>query len=136
MFNLRRNDFDLLDNFDDFWNFPKEKNLMKTDIKDNGNHYLIEIDLPGYEKSEIKIAVDDGYLTINASKEEKTEEKENGHFIRKERYFGKTSRSFYVGADIEDEDIKATFKNGTLKLEVPKKDKKEISNKKYIEIQD
>ena len=136
MFNLRRNDFDLLDNFDDFWNFPKEKNLMKTDIKDNGNHYLIEIDLPGYEKSEIKISVDDGYLTINASKEEKTEEKENSHFIRKERYFGKTSRSFYVGADIEDEDIKATFKNGTLKLEVPKKDKKEISNKKYIEIQD
>ena len=137
MFNLRRNDFDLLDNFDDFWSFPKEKNLMKTDIKEKDNHYLIEVDLPGYDKKEIKIAVEDGYLTINASKSENHEEKEDGHFVRKERYIGKASRSFYVGKDVETEDIKANFKNGTLRLEVPKKDdKKELPSKKYVEIDD
>ena len=127
MFNLRRNDFDLLDNFDDFWSFPKEKNLMKTDIKEKDNHYLIEVDLPGYDKKEIKIAIEDGYLTINASKSENHEEKEDGHFVRKERYIGKASRSFYVG----------NYKNGTLRLEVPKKDdKKELPSKKYVEIDD
>ncbi len=133
----RKRDFDLFDGFDDFWDFPKEKNIMKTDIKEKNDHYLIEIDLPGYEKNDIKITVLDGYLTVSASKDENKEEKEDGHFVRKERYFGKCSRSFYVGKDIETEDISASFKNGTLKLNVPKKDeKKELPNKKYVEISD
>ena len=127
----RKRNFDLFDSFDDFWDFPKEKNIMKTDIKEKDNHYLIEIDLPGYEKNDIQIEVEDGYLTVTASKNENSEEKEEGRFVRKERYFGKCSRSFYVGKDIQTEDVSASFKNGTLKLNVPKKDeKKELPEKK------
>lgn len=133
----RKRNFDLFDSFDDFWDFPKEKNIMKTDIKEKDNHYLIEIDLPGYEKNDIQIEVEDGYLTVTASKKENNEEKEEGRFVRKERYFGKCSRSFYVGKDIQTEDVSASFKNGTLKLNVPKKDeKKELPEKKYVEISD
>ncbi len=133
----RKRNFDLFDSFDDFWDFPKEKNIMKTDIKEKDNHYLIEIDLPGYEKNDIQIEVEDGYLTVTASKNENSEEKEEGRFVRKERYFGKCSRSFYVGKDIQTEDVSASFKNGTLKLNVPKKDeKKELPEKKYVEISD
>ncbi len=133
----RKRNFDLFDGFDDFWDFPKEKNIMRTDIKDKDNHYLIEIDLPGYEKNDIQIEVEDGYLTVTASKNENSEDKEEGRFVRKERYFGKCSRSFYVGKDIQTEDVSASFKNGTLKLNVPKKDeKKELPEKKYVEISD
>ena len=133
----KRSDFDLLDSFNDFWTLPKEKDVMKTDIKEHKDNYIIEIDLPGYDKSDIQIEVVDGYLTVSASKTENKEEHNEGHFVRKERYVGKCSRSFYVGKDLESDDIKASFKNGTLKLDVPKKDEKEeLPNKKYVQISD
>lgn len=134
----RRNDFDLLgDMFRDPFFSEDESRIMKTDIKEKKDKYIIDIDLPGYEKENIKIEIEDGYLTVHATANSSNEEKEEGKFVRKERYIGSCSRSFYVGEDVKQEDIKASFRNGTLKIEVPKKEeKKEIENKKYIEIED
>ena len=115
----------------------RESRIMRTDIKERGDKYIIDIDLPGYEKENIKIDVEDGYLTVHATIDSNKEEKEEGKFVRKERYVGSCSRSFYVGEDVKEDDIKATFRNGILKLEVPKKEeKKELSEKKYIQIED
>ena len=130
------------DLFDDFFDDPffttTEKHkmpLMKTDIRENDKNYIIDVDLPGFSKENIKIDVEDGYLNINASMDESNDEEEKGKFIRRERYSGECSRSFYVGEDVESEDIKATFKNGILTLEVPKvEEKKKLPEKKYIEI--
>ena len=109
-------------------------NLMKTDIREDDKSYLLEVDLPGYSKDDIKIDITDGYLTINA-KVEKEDNDENKNYVRRERFTGEVSRSFYVGEDIKEEEVKASFKNGILTLEVPKlslEDKKK--DKKYIEI--
>ncbi len=109
-------------------------NLMKTDIREDENSYLLEVDLPGYSKDDIKIDITDGYLTINA-KVEKEDKDESKTYVRRERFTGEVSRSFYVGDDIKEEEVKASFKNGILTLEVPKlslEDKKK--DKKYIEI--
>ena len=134
----RNNDFDLFgDMFRDPFFTDDESKIMKTDIKEKKDKYIIDIDLPGYEKENIKMSVEDGYLTVNATVNSNKEEKEEGKFVRKERYMGSCSRSFYVGEAVESEDIKASFKNGTLKKEIPKKDeKKELPEKKYIPIDD
>ena len=134
----RRNDFDLFeDMFRDPFFTERESRTMKTDIREKGDKYLIDIDLPGYDKENIKISVENGYLTVQATIDSNDEEKEKGKFVRRERYMGTCSRSFYVGEDVKSEDIKATFKKGILRLEVPKKeDKKELPEKKYIEIED
>lgn len=134
----RRNEFDLLDEiFRDPFFTNEESKLMKTDIKEKHDKYLIAIDLPGYEKENIKISIEDGYLTIHAKTDSQNEEKDDGKFVRKERYIGECSRSFYVGESISEEDIKASFKNGTLHLEIPKKEeKKELPEKRYIPIGD
>ena len=133
----RRRDFDLLDDmFGDVFFNEGESKLMKTDIKEKKDEYIIDIDLPGYEKEGIKLNIQDGYLTVHATvnKEEKDEEK--GKFVRKERYSGECSRSFYVGEAITQEDIKARFENGILKLFVPKKEEKPaVEEKKYITIE-
>lgn len=114
-----------------------EGKIMKTDIKEKGDKYEIDMDLPGYEKDNIKIEIEDGYLVVSANVDTNKEEKEKGKFVCKERYMGSCSRSFYIGEDIKDEDIKASFKNGTLRIEVPKKEEKqEIPEKKYIQIED
>ena len=134
----RRNHFDL---FDDMFRDPffegTESKVMKTDIKEKKDKYLIDIDLPGYEKEDIKIEISDGYLTVHASvNKEVNDEKEKEKYVRKERYVGECSRSFYVGENLKEEDIKAKFKNGTLTLEVPKKEeRKELPDKKYIPIE-
>ncbi len=134
----RRNEFDL---FDEMFNDPfftrGENKLMKTDIKEKGDKYLLEVDLPGYEKEDIKIEIDDGYLTVHASMNKNVDESDkNSKYVHKERYVGECSRSFYVGEEINEEDIKASFKNGTLKIELPKKDQKKIEDsKKYIDIE-
>ena len=134
----RRNEFDL---FDEMFNDPfftrGENKLMKTDIKEKGDKYLLEVDLPGYEKEDIKIEIDDGYLTVHASMNKNVEESDkDSKYVHKERYVGECSRSFYVGEEINEEDIKASFKNGTLKIELPKKDQKKIEDsKKYIDIE-
>ena len=134
----RRHDVELIeDRFREPFFDERESRVMKTDIKEKKDKYVIDIDLPGYEKENIKIEVEDGYLTVHASINSNKEEKEEGKFVRKERYVGSCSRSFYVGEEVNDEDIKATFKNGTLKLEIPKKEeKKELPEKKYIQIED
>ncbi len=127
----RRGNFDLFDDFFDEDEFlPKrEKNLMKTDIKEDKNRYLLDIDLPGFEKENINLSLKDGYLNVSA--ETKKEEKNNDEkMVRRERFYGKCSRSFYVGDNIREEDIHAEFKNGILKVEVPKKE--EIKNKDTI----
>ena len=120
----RRNHFDLFDEmFRDPFFEGTESKVMKTDIKEKKDKYLIDIDLPGYEKEDIKVEISDGYLTVHASVNKENDE-EKGKYVRKERYVGECSRSFYVGENIKEEDIKAKFKNGTLMLEVPKKEDK------------
>ena len=121
----KRRDFDLLDDmFGGVFFNEGESKLMKTDIKEKNDEYIIDIDLPGYEKEGIKLNIQDGYLTVHATvnKEEKDEEK--GKFVRKERYSGECSRSFYVGENVTENEIKAKFKNGTLTIEIPKKEEK------------
>ena len=134
----RRNDFDLFgEMFRDPFFTEHENKIMKTDIREKEDRYLIDIDLPGYEKDNIKISVEDGYLTVQASMDSNEEEKEKGKFVRRERYTGTCSRSFYVGENVKSEDIKASFKKGILKLEVPKvENKKDLPEKKYIQIED
>lgn len=130
------------DVFDDFFRDPffdhHESKIMKTDIKETDDSYQMLIDLPGFEKEDIKMHIEDGYIVINAKTNSNLEDKdEKGKFVRRERYYGECSRSFYVGEEIEEDDIKATFKNGTLLIELPKKEsKKELPEKKYIEIGD
>lgn len=132
----RNHDFDLLgEMFRDPFFTEGESKVMRTDIKEKKDKYLIDIDLPGYEKEDIKLEVEDGYLLVHATMNSNKEEKEEGKYVRKERYVGSCSRSFYVGDDVKSEDIKASFKNGTLKIEVPKKEEKEkVAEKKYIPI--
>ena len=134
----RNNDFDLFGDLfrDPFFN-EHETRVMKTDIREKKDKYLIDIDLPGYNKDNIKISVEDGYLTVQAFIDSNHEEKEDGKFVRRERYMGSCSRSFYVGEDVKSEDIKASFKNGILNLEIPKvEESKKLPEKKYIEIGD
>lgn len=133
-----KNEFDLLgEMFADPFFTEHESKIMKTDIKEKIDKYLICIELPGYQKENIKIDVEDGYLTVHAEINSDNEEKEEGKFVRRERYVGSCSRSFYVGNEVKSEDIKASFKNGILKIEVPKKEyKKELPEKKYIQIED
>jgi len=112
--------------------------IMSTDVKEQDNGFVLEMDLPGFSKDEITASLDNGYLNIQAAKGlDKTEEdKDTGRYIRKERYAGSYSRSFYVGDLITEEDIKAEFKDGILKLFVPKKEAvPEVEQKKYIAIE-
>ena len=111
-------------------------NLMKTDIKETDAGYELAMDLPSFKKEDIKIEINNGYLTINATQNyEKDEKDENGKYIRQERRYGTCSRTFYIGEGITNEDIKAKYENGTLALEIPKKELKEVETKKYIEIE-
>ena len=134
----KRPEFSLLDDmFRDPFFSRHEVKLMKTDIEEKDDKYLITVDLPGYAKEDIKVDVEDGYLNIKASTKKEDDKEEKGNFIRKERFYGECSRSFYVGETIEPEDVKASFKNGTLCLEVPKKEEKDqVPEKKYIQIED
>ena len=114
------------------------KNVMKTDIKELESGYELEIDLPGFTKDEVTAELKDGYLTISAAKglDKDEQEKETGKYIRRERYAGACQRSFYVGEDITEQDIKAEFKHGMLKLFVPKKEAKPaVETKKYVTIE-
>ena len=135
---IPRDNFDL---FDDIFTDPffkrNDNKLMRTDIKEHDDNYVISVDLPGYDKDNIKVDITDGYLTVSAKTDSENNEEENGKYVRRERYFGECSRSFYVGDDISVEDVDASFKNGTLVMEIPKIDsKKELPEKKYIEIKD
>ena len=112
--------------------------MMKTDVRETEKTYELDIDLPGFKKDEIQIELKDGYLTVSAAKglDEDDKDKETGKYIRRERYTGSCQRSFYVGDDITEEDIKGEFKHGILKLFVPKKEAKPaVEQKKYITIE-
>lgn len=114
------------------------KSLMKTDIKETDGAYELEMDLPGFEKDEIKVSLDQGYMTVSAEKGMNKDEKdqETGKYIRRERYAGSCQRSFYVGDLVTEKDIKGEFKHGILKLLVPKKDPEKVKNEKtYITIE-
>ena len=103
---------------------------MLTDIKDHEDHYEVLIDLPGFKKDEINIELNDGYLTITASKGvDENDEDKKGKIVRQERYAGVMQRSYYVGEEMTHEDIKAKFENGVLTLNVPKKEEqKKVEN--------
>jgi HSP20 family molecular chaperone IbpA len=111
--------------------------IMKTDVKETDTGYEIDIDLPGYKKEDVKAELNEGYLTINASTQTSNDEKDSdGKYVRRERYSGTCSRSFYVGEDVTQEEIKAKFEDGILKMFVPKKEEKEkLPESKYIAIE-
>lgn len=132
----RKNEFDL---FDEMFNDPfftrGESKLMRTDIKEKKDHYELQVDLPGYEKENIKVELSDGYLVVHASMNKAIDEEKESKYVHKERYVGECSRSFYVGEGIKEEDIKANFKNGTLTLTIPKTKQEKLEDKKYIDIE-
>ena len=115
----------------------RAQNLLKTDIKEKPEGYELIVDVPGFKKDEVKVALKDGYLTVSAAKGlDEDDEDKKGHYIRRERYSGSCSRSFYVGEGVKQEDIKAKFEDGTLKLEIPKEEAKPaVEQKKYISIE-
>ena len=107
--------------------------LMKTDVKETDEGYEVDVDLPGFSKDEIKLDLNNGYLTIST---EKSLNKENkGKMLRQERYVGTMQRSFYVGESITEDDIKAKFENGVLSLMIPKKEAPKVPEKKQILIE-
>ena len=111
------------------------KNLMKTDVKETGDHYEVDIDLPGFQKDEISVELQNGYLTIQAAKGlDKEEQDKKGKYIRQERYAGACSRSFYVGEDVEPEEVSAKFEDGILTISVPKAVKKQLPKQTSINI--
>ena len=111
------------------------KNLMKTNVKDVNDHYEVAVDLPGFQKDEVNVELENGCLTISAAKGlDKDQKDDEGHYIRQERYSGSCSRSFYVG-DIQPEDIHAKYEDGILKLTLPKADQKAIEHQNRIAIQ-
>ena len=139
----------LFDDMFDFDDFDKEfnrmmrplygkhaQNMMKTDVRETDNSYELDIDLPDFKKDEIKVELDNGYLSISAAKGlDKDEEKKDGKYIRRERYAGAMNRTFYVGDNLTQQDIQAKFEDGILKISVPKKDVQQIEQNKYIAIE-
>ena len=124
------------------WNTNKElygKNasrLMKTDVHETEDSYELAIDLPGFKKEEINVDLKDGYLTVSAEKGlDKDEEDKKGKYIRKERYAGALSRTFYLGEEIREEEIKAKFENGILSVSIPKEEEKKVEGPKHISIE-
>ena len=129
------------DLFDDMFNdmfrapvFGGEQ-LMKTDIRVKDGKYILDVEIPGYRKEDVKLSLYNGNLTINADRNESKEEKDaKGRVLRQERYSGSCSRTFYVGTAIKDTDIHASFENGILRVELPTEAKKEEESKKFIDI--
>ena len=112
------------------------KNMMKTDVKETEKGYEVAVDLPGFKKDEIQLELNDGYLTISAEKGLDKEEKDKkDKYIRRERYAGSMSRTFYVGESITENDIHAKYENGILTLDVPKEEAKKVPEKRYISIE-
>ncbi len=112
------------------------EHLMKTDVRETDTGYEIDMDLPGFKKDEILLELHQGTLTVSTNKSlEKKDEDKNGKLLRQERYAGSMSRSFYVGDHVTEEDVKARFEDGVLRLSIPKKDAKKVEEKKTILIE-
>ena len=137
---------------DDDWMFPFDsgffgtrnplygkhaKNMMKTDVRELDGAYEVDMDLPGFAKDEIKVSLENGYLTVSAAKGlDKDEQDQKGKYIRQERYAGAMSRSFYIGEEVSQDEIRAKYENGILRLTIPKKDAKPaVEEKKQIAIE-
>ncbi len=122
---------------DDFFTpslFSSDYNsMMKTDVTERENDYLLELELAGYTKEDIKMSLKNGYLKIEATRKKESSDESEGKTIRSERFYGVVSRTFYVG-DVEESQIKASFNNGILEVSVPKKQKEIVNNEKYISI--
>lgn len=120
-----------------FGGFGNQTATMKTDVKEHDNCYELDIDLPGVKKEDVKAELKDGYLTVSATHGSQDDQKdENGKYIRRERYYGSASRSFYVGDQVKQEDIKAKFENGILKMIIPKvEEQKAVEQNNYIAIE-
>ena len=138
------------DLFDDFWGFPSHelanidkrlygkhaRHMMETDVHETETDYELEMNLPGFKKDQINVKLEDGYMTISASKDHDQEKKDrHGKIIRQERYAGAMQRSFYVGEGVKVEDVKAKFEDGVLKLCIPKKELKELPANNTIAIE-
>ena len=133
----------LFDNFFDDFARPVVRyttpatNVMRTDVKETETGYELAIDLPGYKKEDVKAELKDGYMTISVETKKENEQKDDkSKYVRRERYYGNCSRSFYVGKDIKQEDIRAKFEDGILKIAVPKKDARpQVEENHYINIE-
>lgn len=138
------------DLFDEFWGFPAHelanidkrlygkhaRHMMETDVHETETDYELEMNLPGFKKDQINVKLEDGYMTISASKDHDQEKKDrHGKIIRQERYSGAMQRSFYVGEGVKVEDVKAKFEDGVLKLCIPKKELKELPANNTIAIE-
>lgn len=112
--------------------------IMKTDVKETESGYEVAIDLPGFKKEDVTCELKDGYLTVSAEKKlEENEKNDSGKYIRRERYTGSQSRSFYVGETIHEDDIKASFQDGILRLDVPKQPVQQVEDKRhFVQISD
>ena len=139
---------DFMDDFSRGFEFPEfpdvdkklygkhAKNLMKTDVKDTENGYEVSMDLPGFKKDEIKMKLENGVLTINAAKGlDKDEKDKKGKYVRRERYAGSLTRSFYVGDHVTVQDVHPKYENGILSFTVPKENKQVEEKEKFIEIE-
>ncbi len=111
------------------------KNLMKTDVRELDNGYELDMDLPGFKKDEVHVDVKDGYLTVSAAKGLDKDEKQEGKYIRQERYAGQCSRSFYVGEGVEPKDVSAKFEDGILKISLPKAEQKKLPTSTSVSIE-
>ena len=129
--------------FDDFFDFPtiparnQQISVMKTDVREHEDGYELDVDLPGIKKEDVKVKLDEGYLTITATSAQNNDEKDKkGNYIRRERFTGSYSRSFYVGDEVKETDIKAKFDNGVLQLSIPKIEAQpKVPETKYIAIE-
>ena len=134
--------------FDDFFDgfarpykvttgYSQPASVMKTDVKETEGSFELDIDMPGYKKEDVKAELKDGYLTITGTtKKETDDQSKKGIYVRRERYYCSCSRSFYVGKAVENDDIKAKFEDGVLKISVPKKEEKpKVEESKYISIE-
>ena len=146
-------DEDLFENMDNWMSWPDEseffgkknplygkhaKNLMKTDVRETEDAYEVDIDLPGFKKDEVQVELKDGYLVVSAEKglDEDEKDKKSGKYLRRERYAGSCQRSYYVGKDTTEDDIKAHFEHGMLTVTVAKKEAKPaVEEKKHIAIE-
>lgn len=129
----RKSIFD--DLFDDAFAYSRN-GLMRTDVRKKDGYYMLDVELPGYKKEDIKISLFNGNLTISAEHHETEEEKDNkGFVVRQERYYGNCSRTFYVGDTVRQTDVHAAYNNGILTVTVPTAEKKEAEEKKFIDIQ-
>ena len=112
------------------------EHIMRTDVKEHDDKYEVDIELPGFKKEDVSAKLENGYLTISAAKGvDKDEKNDKGVYIRRERYAGQCARTFYVGEDVKQEDIKAKFEDGILKVTIPKVEHKAVEAKKYIAIE-